>query len=105
MSYLWKTADYDRGGIAHKLNGIAGPPKIFVLSHRLWSRIDWIRLEMAPYEWAFCLSAYAAPTQEAALATTTARRDAPRTGCNGHPFSRMRRAGPADTLKSKAYAP
>jgi hypothetical protein len=71
----------------------------------LWSRIDWVRLKMAPYEWAFCLSAYAAVTQEAAQATTIARHDTPRTGCNGHPFSRMRRAGPADTLRSKAYAP
>lgn len=71
----------------------------------LWSRIDWVRLDMMPYEWAFCLSAYAALTQEAAQETTIARRDTPRTGCGGHPFSRMRRAGPADTLSSKAYRP
>ncbi len=58
----------------------------------LWTRIDWVRLEgMSPYDWAFCMSAYEAPTAEAAEATTTARRETPRTGCNGHPFSRMRR--------------
>ncbi len=60
----------------------------------LWTRIDWIALpDMAPYAWGFCLSAYAAPTQVDAERTTIARRDDPRTGCNGYPFSRMRRAG------------
>ena len=58
----------------------------------LWTRIDWIALPgMPPYEWAFCLSAYAAPTQDDAERTTIARRDQPKTGCNGFPFSRMRR--------------
>ena len=60
----------------------------------LWTRIDWVRLDdMAPYEWAFCLSAYDAPTAEAADSTRGARSEAPRTGCNGFPFSRMRRVG------------
>ena len=58
----------------------------------LWTRIDWVRLHgMAPYEWAFCLTAYEAPTRAAAEATPPADRSAPRTGCNGYPFSRMRR--------------
>lgn len=58
----------------------------------LWTRIDWVRLTgMAPYEWAFCLSAYAAPSAAAAESTRVARPESPRTGCNGHPFSRMRR--------------
>lgn len=57
----------------------------------LWTRIDWMKLsDMPPYEWAFCLSAYASPTAAAAEETTLANRDMPRTGCNGHPFSRMR---------------
>ena len=57
-----------------------------------WTRIDWVRLNgMAPYDWAFCLSAYDAPTMSAAEQVTIARRDTPRTGCNGHPFSRMKR--------------
>lgn len=56
-----------------------------------WTRIDWMRLEgMLPYTWAFCLSAYDAPSAAVAAATAIARRDTPRTGCNGYPFSRMR---------------
>ena len=58
----------------------------------LWTRIDWIALsEMPPYQWAFCLSVYAAPTAAEAERTVIAQRETPRTGCNGHPFSRMRR--------------
>jgi hypothetical protein len=58
----------------------------------LWTRIDWLKLDgMAPYEWGFCLSAYNAPTAAAAESVSVARRDTPRTGCNGFPFSRMRR--------------
>jgi len=58
----------------------------------LWTRIDWVVLsDMPPYEWAFCMSAYAAPTAAEAESTTTAQKASPRTGCNGHPFSRMQR--------------
>jgi hypothetical protein len=58
-----------------------------------WTRIDWMPLSgMPPYEWAFCFSAYNAPTAAAAESTTVAKRDTPRTGCNGFPFSRMKRA-------------
>lgn len=58
-----------------------------------WSRIDWIRLDgMAPWEWAFCLSAYDAPTADSAEATRVARPDTPRTGCNGHPYTRLKRS-------------
>ncbi len=57
----------------------------------LWTRIDWVRLDMPPYTWAFCMSAYKAPTAAAAESTLVARRDTPRTGCNGFPFSRMKR--------------
>jgi hypothetical protein len=57
-----------------------------------WTRIDWMPLTgMPPYEWAFCFSAYNAPTAAAAESTMVANRDTPRTGCNGFPFSRMRR--------------
>lgn len=59
----------------------------------LWTRIDWLRLSgMPPYDWAFCFSAYKAASAAAAESTTVARRDTPRTGCGGHPFSRMKRA-------------
>lgn len=57
----------------------------------LWTRIDWLPLPgTPPYVWGFCLSAYKAPTAAAAESTRVARRDRPRTGCNGHPFSRMK---------------
>ncbi len=58
----------------------------------LWTRIDWMPfIGMAPYTWGFCLTAYKAPSSAAARATPPADRAAPRTGCNGFPFSRMRR--------------
>ena len=58
-----------------------------------WTRIDWIALPgMPPWDWAFCLSAWDAPTQADAERRGIARRDTPKTGCNGYPFSRMRRA-------------
>ena len=60
-----------------------------------WTRIDWIALPgMPPWEWAFCLSAWNAPTQADAERADIARRDTPKTGCNGYPFSRMRRVVP-----------
>jgi hypothetical protein len=59
----------------------------------LWTRIDWMSFTgMAPYTWGFCLTAYKAPTAEAARSTAAAKRDTPRTGCNGFPFSRMKPA-------------
>lgn len=59
----------------------------------LWTRIDWMPLDgMSPYAWAYCLSAYKAPTRDSAQATHVAVRATPRTGCNGFPFSRMKRA-------------
>lgn len=58
----------------------------------LWTRIDWISLEgMPPFTWAYCLSAFKAPTRDSAQATRVANRAIPRTGCNGFPFSRMKR--------------
>ena len=57
-----------------------------------WTRIDWIALPgMPPWEWAFCLSTWDAPTRADAERRDIARRDTPKTGCNGYPFSRMRR--------------
>lgn len=58
----------------------------------LWTRSDWLELGMAPWQWGFCIATWNAPTADSAAATTIARRDAPRTGCNGFPFSRMRPA-------------
>lgn len=59
-----------------------------------WTRIDWMRLEgMPPYAWAFCLSTWNAATEQEAVAAAVADRATPRTGCGGHPFTRMKRAG------------
>lgn len=58
-----------------------------------WTRIDWITLDgMPPYTWAFCFSAYNAPTADSAEATRVARPETPRTGCNGFPYSRLKPA-------------
>lgn len=57
-----------------------------------WTRIDWAPLlGIAPYAWAFCLSAYDAATADVAEQARTARRDNLRSGCNGYAFSRMKR--------------
>jgi hypothetical protein len=59
-----------------------------------WTRIDWMPLEgMAPYAWAFCLTAYRAATEADARATPPADRAVPRTGCAGYPFSRLKPLG------------
>jgi hypothetical protein len=57
-----------------------------------WTRIDWIQLDdMPPYSWAYCLTVYAAKSREEAEMAEPAQRATPRAGCNGFPFSRMRR--------------
>lgn len=57
----------------------------------LWTRIDWMPLEgMAPYVWGFCMTAYRAASEAAARATPAADRTAPRVGCSGYPFSRLK---------------
>ena len=57
-----------------------------------WTRIDWLKLnDMTPFEWAFCFTAYKATTRQEAESTAAAKRETPRTGCNGFPFSRMKR--------------
>lgn len=57
-----------------------------------WSRIDWIPLEgMPPYEWAFCVSEWRAISADSAEAVQIANPATPRTGCNGFPYSRMKR--------------
>jgi hypothetical protein len=58
----------------------------------LYTRIDWMPLtDMAPWRWAYCLSAYRAPSPDSARRTTTADRTSPRVGCHRFPFSRLRR--------------
>ena len=58
----------------------------------LYTRIDYMTFEnMAPFLWGFCLTAYNKASQEEAEAVTIADRANPRKGCNGFPFSRMKR--------------
>lgn len=58
----------------------------------LYTRIDFMRFEnMEPFRWGFCLSSYNAPDDKAAEAVNIADRKNPRKGCNGFPFSRMKR--------------
>ena len=60
-----------------------------------WTRIDWVELDgMPPFRWGFCLTEYQAPSRDAARATPPASRSTPKTGCNGYPFTRMRREVP-----------
>lgn len=57
-----------------------------------YSRIDIMYFTgMEPWGWGFCLTAYNAKTFEEALSAQSADRNNPKKGCNGFPFSRMKR--------------
>ncbi|TCC90408.1 hypothetical protein EZ428_14130 [Pedobacter frigiditerrae] len=57
-----------------------------------YTRIDYMTFTgMAPYLWGFCLTAYDAETDVIAEQTAAADRQNPKKGCNGYPFSRMKR--------------
>ncbi len=59
----------------------------------LYTRIDYMTFEgMEPWKWGFCLTVYDAKNDSIAEATAIADRKNPRKGCNGYPFSRMKRA-------------
>ncbi len=58
----------------------------------VFTRIDYTTFEnMEPYKWGFCLSVYNAPTDSLAEFTYKADKQNPRKGCNGFPFSRMKK--------------
>jgi hypothetical protein len=58
-----------------------------------WTRIDWMQLDgKPPYTWAFCFSAYEAPTAAVAESSMVAKSATSKTECNGYPFIRMRAA-------------
>lgn len=58
----------------------------------LYTRIDYMTFEnMNPFLWGFCLSTYNAKTGTEAEEVKIADRTNPRKGCNGFPFSRMKR--------------
>lgn len=57
-----------------------------------YTRIDYMTFNgMAPYLWGFCLTNYNAETDAIAEQTAAADRQNPKKGCNGYPFSRMKR--------------
>ncbi|MEM6397146.1 MAG: hypothetical protein AAF741_12425 [Bacteroidota bacterium] len=63
----------------------------------LFSRIDYERLnDMHPYEWAFCFSNYDEPSVKDAVKNTNTQKSDLMTGCNGFPFSRMKRLEEAE---------
>lgn len=59
----------------------------------LYTRIDYMRFSnMEPFLWGFCLSTYNAQSDSLAeFAPTKTDRQNPRKGCNGYPFSRMKK--------------
>lgn len=58
----------------------------------LYTRIDYMQFSnMEPWKWGFCLSVYDAKTDIIAETTAKADRQNPMKGCNGFPFSRMKR--------------
>lgn len=60
-----------------------------------YTRIDYMTSTgMEPFLWGFCLTVYDAETDEIAEKTASADRQNPKKGCNGYPFSRMKRVEP-----------
>jgi hypothetical protein len=58
----------------------------------LYTRIDYMQFSnMKPWKWGFCLSVYDAKTDMIAEQTSIADRKNPMKGCNGFPFSRMKK--------------
>ena len=58
----------------------------------LYTRIDIVYFSnMHPWRWGYCLTAYKATTMQEAIHAVSADRANPKKGCNGNPFSRMKR--------------
>lgn len=58
----------------------------------LYSRIDYLKFTgMEPYTCGFCLTVYNAPDAASARKAPQANRGEPKKGCNGFPFSRMKK--------------
>lgn len=70
----------------------------------LFTRIDYMPLPgMDPFNWGFCLTEYKAKTIEEARAAASADRLNPKKGCNGYPFSRMKRIDVIQKKNLKNY--
>lgn len=58
----------------------------------LYTRIDIMYFkDMEPWQWGYCYTAYKASTEQEAINTVAADRANPLKGCNGYPFSRMKK--------------
>mgnify|MGYP003574859236 CR=1 FL=1 len=58
----------------------------------VYTRLDYMRFSnMQPWLWGYCFTTYTAKNEAEALNHPTADRQNPRKGCNGYPFSRMKR--------------
>lgn len=58
----------------------------------LYTRIDYMSFSgMKPWLWGFCLTIYNAKSTTIAETTIQADRQNPKKGCNGFPFSRMKK--------------
>ena len=58
-----------------------------------YTRIDYMDFSnMEPYLWGFCLTVYNAATIEDARNKAKSDKQNPKKGCNGFPFSRMKRS-------------
>ncbi len=57
-----------------------------------YTRIDYMTFSnMEPWRWGFCLTVYDAATDQIAEQTAYVDRQNPKKGCNGYPFSRMKK--------------
>lgn len=66
----------------------------------LFTRIDFMTLSnMQSFKWAYCFQVYNAISKEAAIQAARADTLNPKKGCNGYPFSRMRRSDGTDTIR------
>jgi hypothetical protein len=60
-----------------------------------YTRIDYMTFNgMEPFLWGFCLTIYDAETDKIAEETAYVDRLNPKKGCNGYPFSRMKKTNP-----------
>lgn len=60
-----------------------------------YTRIDYMTFNgMEPWRWGFCLTVYDSESDQQAEQTAYVDRQNPKKGCNGYPFSRMKKTEP-----------
>ncbi len=59
---------------------------------KIFIRVDYMLFDdMEPYLWGYCYTIYDTTSHQEAISAASADRSNPRKGCNGFPFSRMKR--------------